>query len=43
MDNKVTLPKSWQNKFKDETLRNLVADIGMWFQTPDPMSLEGRA
>ena len=43
MDDKVTLPKSWQNKFKNEKLRDAVADIGMWFQAPDPMSTEGRA
>lgn len=43
MDDKVTLPKSWQNKFKSEKLKDAVADIGMWFQLPDPMSVEGRA
>lgn len=43
MDDKVTLPKSWQNKFKSEKLKDAVADIGMWFQAPDPMSVEGRA
>lgn len=43
MNDKVTLPKSWQNKFKDEKLRDMVADIAMWFQLPDPMSTEGRA
>lgn len=43
MDNKVTLPKSWQNKFKSEKLRDAVADIGMWFYVTDPMSMEGRA
>ncbi|MGL5259740.1 MAG: hypothetical protein ACRC7V_06475 [Lachnospiraceae bacterium] len=42
-DDKVTLPKSWQNKFKSEKLKDAVADIGMWFQAPDPMSAEGRA
>lgn len=43
MDDQVTLPKPWQNKFKNEKLRDAVADIGMWFQAPDPMSTEGRA
>ncbi|WP_310604585.1 hypothetical protein [Anaerosporobacter sp.] len=43
MNDKVTLPKSWQNKFKSEKLKDAIADIGMWFQAPDPMSVEGRA
>lgn len=42
MNDKVTLPKSWQNRFKSEKLRDAVADIGLWFQFPDPMSKEGR-
>ena len=42
MDYKVTLPKSWMNKFKDKKLRDAVADIGMWFEIPDPMSVAGR-
>ena len=42
MKDKVTLPKAWQNKFKSEKLKDAVADIGMWYQAPDPMSMEGR-
>ena len=34
MEDKVTLPKSWQNKFKSKNLKDAVADIGMWFLFP---------
>ena len=36
------LPVSWKRMIKSDKLKNLVADSGMWFGRPSPMSKEGR-
>lgn len=41
-EEKVTLPKTWVKKFKNNNLLDKLADIGLWFQLPEPTTAEGK-